>query len=296
MPKVSVVINTLNEEENLPTAIASVRDFADEMIVVDMESSDGTVSLAKKLGAKVYSHQKVGYVEPARNFALSKAKGDWIFILDADEVLPKTLQKKLLAIIQTSKNDYFRIPRKNFIFGKWIKHSRWWPDYNIRFFRKGHVSWNEVIHAVPMTSGRGADIPAKEVFAIIHNNYPTVEVYLGRMNRYTSIQAKTLIKEGYEFDWKDLIKKPLSEFLSRYFAGESYKDGLHGLALSALQAFSELTLYLKVWHAAKFKEENPSIEEIKSEVKKSEKELNWWIIHATEKGIVGKVKKKLLKR
>ncbi|MBI4157482.1 glycosyltransferase family 2 protein, partial [Candidatus Woesebacteria bacterium] len=130
MPKVSVVINTLNEEENLPTAIASVRDFADEMIVVDMESSDGTVSLAKKLGAKVYSHQKVGYVEPARNFALSKAKGDWIFILDADEVLPKTLQKKLLAIIQTSKNDYFRIPRKNFIFGKWIKHSRWWPDYN----------------------------------------------------------------------------------------------------------------------------------------------------------------------
>ena len=296
MVKVSVVINALNEEENLPKAIGSVRDFADEVIVVDMESSDATASVAKKMGAKVYSHRNTGYVEPARNYAISKGKNDWIFILDADEILPKTLQKRLLSIIETSKNDYFRVPRKNIIFGKWIKHSRWWPDYNIRFFKKGHVSWNEVIHAVPMTSGRGADIPAKENFAIIHNNYPSLEVYLERMNRYTSIQAKTLILESYKFNWTDLIRKPLSEFLSRYFVGESYKDGLHGLALSFLQAFSELVLYLKVWQETKFKEENPTIEEFKKEINKGEKELSWWLIHSTEKGIIGKFKKKLLEK
>lgn len=296
MAKVSVVINTLNEEENLSHAINSVQGFADEVIVVDMYSSDGTAALAKKLGAKVFTHEKTGYVEPARNFALSKAKGDWIFILDADEVLPKTLQKKLLTIIQTSKNDYFRIPRKNIIFGKWIKYSRWWPDYNIRFFRKDHVSWNEVIHAVPMTSGRGADIPAKEAFAIIHNNYPSIETYLERMNRYTSIQSKTLINEGYQFDWRDLVRKPLSEFLSRYFTGESYKDGIHGLAISMLQAFSELVVYLKVWQASKFREESPSLGEIKSEIRKNENELNWWVVHVTEKGIIGRIRKKLLKR
>lgn len=296
MARITVVINTLNEEKNIAKAIASLQGFADEIVVVDMESSDETVAIAKKLRAKVFKHQRTGYVEPARNFALSKAKGDWIFILDADEILPKTLQKKLLTIIKTSKNDYFRVPRKNIIFGKWIKHSRWWPDYNIRFFKKGHVSWNEVIHAVPMTSGRGADIPAKETFAIVHSNYPTLELYLERMNRYTTIQARTLVAEGYKFNWTDLLRKPLSEFLSRYFVGESYKDGIHGLALSLLQSFSELTLYLKIWQENKFNEENPTIWEIKEELKKSETELNWWLIHSTEKGILGKFKKKLLKR
>ena len=296
MAKISVVINTLNEEENLPKAIASVRDFADEIVVVDMHSTDRTSEVAKKLGVKVFSHEATGYVEPARNFAISKTTGDWILILDADETLPTTLRKRLLTIIKTSRNDYFRLPRKNMIFGKWIRHSRWWPDYNIRFFKKGHVSWNEVIHAVPMTQGRGADIPAKEKLAVVHDNYPTLEIYLERMNRYTTVQSKLLIESGYKFDWRDLIKKPLSEFLSRYFVGESYKDGVHGLALSALQSFSELTLYLKVWQEEKFGEQNPDIMEIKKEFQHAEKELNWWLVHATEKGIIGKVKKRLLKK
>ena len=296
MAKISVVINTLNEEKGLPHVIASVKEFADEIVVCDMESTDSTVKVAKGLGAKVFSHPRIHYVEPARNFAVAKATGEWILILDVDETIPKTLQKHLLSIIKTSKNDYFRLPRKNLIFGKWIKHSRWWPDYNIRFFKKGHVSWNEVIHAVPMTQGRGADIPAKEALAIIHDNYPTIEIYFERMNRYTGVQSKLLIEGGYKFDWRDLIKKPLSEFLGRYFKGEGYKDGIHGLALAGLQAFSELALYLKVWQEGKFGEESPDLSEIKKEFQSAEKEVNWWLIHTTEKGIVGKVKKKLLKR
>lgn len=296
MPTVSVVINTLNEEKSLPRAIASVKDFADEIVVVDMNSDDRTVKVAKRLGVRVFTHPRLPYVEPARNFAVSCAKCEWILILDVDETLPRTLQKHLLSIIKTSKNDYFRLPRKNLIFGKWIKHSRFWPDYNIRFFRKGHVSWSEIIHAVPMTHGRGADIPAKEALAIIHDNYTTLESYLERMNRYTGIQAKFLANDGYKFDWKDLIRKPTSEFLSRYFGGEGYKDGIHGLALAGLQATSELVLYLKVWQAEKFGEQNPNTSEVRSELEKAQGQTNWWLIHTTERGIVGKVKKRLLKK
>ena len=279
MSKISVVINTLNEEKNLPRAIASVRGFADEIVVVDMESDDRTVETAKRLGAKVFSYKKVGCVEPARNYAVSKTKGDYVFILDADEEVPPVLAKKIKQIITSgvAAADYYRIPRKNIIFGKWIRHSRWWPDYNIRFFKKGFVSWNEVIHSVPMTKGKGMDLPDKEEYAIIHNNYFSIEGYLERMNRYSQVQSEEMMKSGYVFSWKDLIDKPLNELLGRYFAGEGYKDGVHGLALSCLQAFSELILYLKIWQKQGFNEQKVSKKELKGQLYKALKDVKWWI-------------------
>jgi (heptosyl)LPS beta-1,4-glucosyltransferase len=276
VPGISVVINTLNEEANLPRAIASVKSFADEIVVVDMESTDKTAEMAKSLGAKVFTHKKTGYVEPARNFAVSKAVNPWVMILDADEEVPDKLAQKIIQIIKNPKSDYFRIPRKNIIFGKWMKHSRWWPDYNIRLFKKGTVSWNEIIHAVPMTQGSGGEIEAKEEFAIIHHNYDSIEQYLDRMNRYSSQHAALKVKEGCKFFWKDLIIKPSNEFLSRYFFGEGYKDGLHGLALSLLQAFSELTVYLKIWQKEKFTDQNPKLSEVISVIREEEKNLHYW--------------------
>lgn len=276
MGKISVVINTLNEERNLPKAMASVEGFADEIIVVDMKSDDKTQELAKKAGAKVYEHKRVGYVEPARNFAIGKTKGEWILILDADEELPKSLASHLKNISKNSNADYFRLPRKNIIFGKWIKHSRWWPDYNIRFFRKGHVSWSEIIHSVPETRGRGLDLEANEGYAIVHYHYKFIEQFVERLNRYTGEHAKLLINDGYKFEWADLIRKPTNEFLSRYFQGEGYKDGLHGLALSGLQAFSELVKYLKVWEKQKFKETELSVDEVIDQMKETEGDFHYW--------------------
>jgi (heptosyl)LPS beta-1,4-glucosyltransferase len=274
--KVSVVINTLNEEKNLPRAIASVKTFADEVIVCDMESGDKTVEIAKSLGAKVFVHKKTGYVEPARNFAISKASNPWVLVLDADEEITDALAREINNILKNPKADYFRIPRKNMIFGKWMKHSRWWPDYNIRLFKKSFVSWNEVIHAVPITQGAGAEIKEKEEFAIIHHNYDSVEQYIRRMNRYSTQYAVLKVKEGYKFSWKDIIFKPTNEFLSRYFFGEGYKDGLHGLALSLLQAFSELTVYLKIWQKEKFVDQNPGLSEVVTAIRDAEKDLHYW--------------------
>ena len=302
MARISVVINTLNEEKNLPRAIASIKGLADEIIVVDMQSDDRTKEVAEGLGALVYDHKRTGYVEPARNFAIAKAVGPWVLVLDADEEIPPKLAKKLRVFAQKEGADFYRIPRKNIVFGSWLRHSRWWPDYNIRFFKKGKVTWNEVIHSVPMTSGKGIDLAAEEELAIVHHHYTSVEDYLIRMGRYTDIQAKNLIKEGHRFIWKDLVKKPLSEFLGRYFSGEGYKDGLHGLALSGLQAFSEFILYLKVWQSEKFLPQATTNEEVVREFKQATDEVDWWLTETAIKtknfltSIPHRIKKRLARK
>lgn len=279
MSKISVVINTLNEEKNLSRAIASVRKLADEIVVVDMESDDNTIEIAKAAGAKVFTHKRTGYVEPARNYAIDKCDGDWILILDADEEISGKLAAKLADVTKSDAGaNYYRLPRKNIVFGKWLEHSRWWPDYNIRFFRKGSVIWDDTIHSIPKASGEGIDLPVSENSAIIHYNYSSVFQYIERLNRYTDIQAESLVKSGYKFNWQDLIRKPVSEFLSRLFDGEGYKDGIHGLALSLLQAFSELCVYLKIWEKEKFYEAELPDEEFEKEVARVEYEIDHWLI------------------
>lgn len=254
--KISAVINTYNEERNLERCLASIASFVDEIVVVDMNSSDKTTEIAKEYKAKIYFHKYTGYVEPARNFALQKAQGDWIFLIDADEEAPGVLLTDLKAIIKENKVDYVNLPRKNLIFGKWIKHSRWWPDYNVRFFRKGKVEWDDKIHSIPITQGTGVEIPAEEKYALVHYNYQTISQYLGRSDRYTSVMATELVSGGYRFSPEDLIKRPCAEFLSRYYAGQGYKDGLHGLVLAILQANTEFLTYLKVWEKEKFTDKN----------------------------------------
>ena len=154
-PLISAVINVRNEADDLSKCLRSLRDFADEIIVVDMHSTDASVSIAQTLGAKVFSFRPMKHVEPARNFALSKATGRWIILLDPDEYLSKTLKRELKRITARTDIDFVRIPRKNLILGKWFRHSNWWPDYLIRFFRRGQVNWNKEIHSQPTTKGNG---------------------------------------------------------------------------------------------------------------------------------------------
>lgn len=281
MVKVSVVINTLNEEKNIERALRSVI-WADEVVVCDMHSDDKTVEIAKKYKAKIFTHERTDYVEPARNFAIGKASGDWILILDADEQILERLANRLGDIANgTEQIDYVEIPRKNIIFHKWIQNSFWWPDYNIRFFKKNKVKWLDKIHSTPETKGLGIKLDALEALAIVHYNYSSLDEYLERLNRYTRQQAKELIEEGYKFSWTDLIAKPLSEFLSRYFANSGYKDGLHGLALCLLQSYSELIKYLRVWEQAKFKEVGINIEEFKQQSGGWGYELKYWLNQTT---------------
>lgn len=284
--KISAVINTWNEEKNLADCIATL-DFVDEIVVVDMESTDNTKKIAKQFSDKVFTHPYTGYVEPARNFAIAKATGPWILIVDADERVPASLASRLRQIADDDSADFVRVPRKNLVFGEWLKYSRWWPDYNIRFFKKGYVTWSDAIHRPPVTEGNGINLDPEPEFALIHHHYRTIDEYLNRLIRYTNQQAKELIDEGYKFTLTDLINKPIGEFLSRFFAGEGYKDGLHGFTLALLQAFSTLIVYLKVWQEEGFaKHENiletPSARKLFPE---KFRELKYWLytvrIHLT---------------
>jgi len=283
-PKISVVINTLNEEQNIERAIKSV-NWADELIVCDMYSEDKTVEIAKKLGAKIFFHKREDFVETARNFAVSKASNDWVLVLDPDEEVIDSLKERLIEISSKTKQiDYVRIPRKNLIFGHWMKASMWWPDYNIRFFKKEKVKWQSKIHRPPQTIGEGLDLPVEEKYAIIHQNYVTISQFLTRMDRYTTIQAEELKQERYNFKWKDLFEKPLNEFLSRFFANSGYKDGIHGLALSFLQAFSFLVVYLKLWEMDKFKEGDINLLSLEDQKNKSAYAINYWMKKIGRKG------------
>jgi len=294
MTKISAVVNTWNEEKNIERCLKSVK-WVDEIVVTDMQSTDKTVEIAKKYGAKVFFHKYTGYVEPARNFALSKATGDWILILDADEEIALSLADKLIKVVEKNKCDFVRLPRKNIIFGKWIKNSRWWPDYNIRFFKKGKVSWSDKIHSVPLTRGKGKNLKSNEANAIVHYHYQSISQYLERLDRYTDVQVKELIDSGYKFSWHDLLKKPTGEFLSRFFAGEGYKDSLHGLVLALLQAFSELVKYLKIWEIQGFKAQKLSFSDFLSEMRRLGQEVAYWLRTSLVKETKGPGKKFLLK-
>lgn len=287
--QITIVINTLNEINNIGKALKSLH-WADEIVVVDGGSIDGTIEILEEIRKKdarlkIFKKKSIGFVEPARNFAISKATNDWILVLDADEQIPESLAKRLQEIANnTEQIDFVKVPRQNLIFGHFMKASMWWPDYNIRFFKKGKVKWLNKIHRPPQTFGDGLDLPAEEEYAIIHQNYLSVSQFLVRMNRYTTIQALELKQEGYQFGWKDLFEKPLNEFLSRFFAGEGYKDGLHGLALSLLQAFSFVVVYLKVWEMDKFKEENINLLEFEDQRNRSAEAINYWVKKIGHKG------------
>ncbi len=292
---VSAIITAVSgEEKYLPGCLSSIKGFADEVFIVDMSGESAISAVAKKYGAKVFKHDLVNYVEPVRNFGISKADDGWILILDPDEEIPESLGKRLKDIVEKSEADYVRIPRKNVVFGKWVTRARWWPDYNIRFFKNGKVFWNEIIHGVPTTEGKGIDLEDKEELAIVHHHYESIEQYISRMNRYTSVQADLKSKD-YQFEWKDLIAKPTAEFVSRFFAGEGYKDGLHGLALSLLQGFSELVVYLKIWQSGHFEEKKITIREVVSVINESQSEVNYWEADALVKnggGVIDKFKRK----
>ena len=246
-PLISAVINVRNEADNLRKCLRSIQHFADEIIVVDMHSTDGSQQIATEFGAKVYPYKWMSVVEHARNFALSKATGTWIILLDPDEYINKVLKHELKKITLRTDIDWVKIPRKNIIFGKWLRHSRSWPDYLIRFFKNGSVTWQNEIHSQPLTKGNGHTIIDSERLAIRHQNYTSVSQYLIQAIRYCSTQAKELFTDGYKLKTSDLILKPIQEFNSRFYFAEGYKDGVHGLIFSLLQSFSVMLVYIRLW-------------------------------------------------
>lgn len=292
MSKLSVVINTKNSAETLEQALQSV-SFADEVVVVDMKSSDNTKEIAKKYTSLVFSHEDVGYVEPARNFAISKATGDWILILDSDEEVSEGLATTIQNILRDEEDrtpdspnsvfaDCYYLPRKNIIFGAWV-HTGWWPDYVLRFFKKGHVEWSDEIHSIPITTGTVVELPAEESQALIHHNYQSVSQFITRLNRYTAIEAENKSSQTSSSHAPDVLLSVFTdEFLQRLFVQKGLMDGSHGMSLSLLQALYQLTTRLKLWERQGFAElpeegKNKSIKKSIDQLRAFQRQLHYWI-------------------
>lgn len=275
-PEISAVINIRNEADKLAKCLHSLNNFANEIIVVDMQSTDGGDKIAIEYGAKVFLYKWVKFVEPARNFGLSKASGKWIVLLDPDESLGKQLKKDLLKIAKRGDVDYVKIPRKNIILGKWFRHTNNWPDYLIRFFKKEAVTWKNEIHSQPITRGNCLTLLDSEKLAIRHHNYSTVTEYIQKNIRYTNAQADELKAQDYKIKTSDFILKPIQEFNSRFFSAEGYKDGVHGLVYSILQSFSVALIYIRLWEKQGSSEKILSKESFVSASQESTYEYDYW--------------------
>lgn len=244
---ISVIIHTRNSSQTLEKALQSV-SFAEEIVVIDMESSDNSVLLAKKHGAKIFHHEDVGYVEPARMFGIAKASHDWVLVLDADEEIQPKLAEKIPELL-VQKASAWKIPRKNLMFGKWPKHSSWWPDYVVRLFKKNVIDWPATIHAQPTITGQVEELEPHEDMAILHHNYDSVTEYVDRINHYTSIAASE-----NRFEQLNALEAFSNELVNKYFHLNGHKDGVLGLHISLLQAMYQSIQAMKMWEKSGKKE------------------------------------------
>lgn len=229
---ISVAIATLpEEEENLKGCVDSVKNFADEVVVL-------------RIGKDV---PFTPYVEVVRNKMVEKCKGEWILILDPDERITSVLASRLKNV--ASKGDYssVNIPRKNIFFGKWIAHSNWWPDRHVRFFRKGSVNWSNNIHEYPEVKGNILNLPPNQELAIEHFGYRTISEFVARQNRYSDIEAQNRAENGEKFSGFAFFWRPLREFLTRYIKHLGFLDGFYGFALVYLMMMYEMEVQIKMW-------------------------------------------------
>lgn len=297
---ISVVISAFNEENKIEDCLRSVMSLAKEIILIDNSSQDGTKDIAKKYTQKVYVRPNDPVnLNKNKNYGFSKANYQWILSLDADERITPQLEKEIKQVVKNKGINGYDIPRKNIIFGKWIKNSIWWPDYNLRLFRK--TSGKFPAHHVHEKVKVIGDVE-KLKNPIIHYNYQTVSQFLRKMDEnYTESETENFIKNEKNIYWYDSIRWPANDFLKTFFAQHGYKDGIHGLVLSLFQAFYALVFFAKVWERKeKFRDITPDnfLTSVIKEFTKVIKDSKYWIdttliVEKPAKKIFYKIRRKL---
>lgn len=275
---ISVVVSAYNEEKNIEDCLKSAF-FADEIILVDNTSSDKTVDIALKYTSKIFTQPNKIMLNVNKNFGFSKASGAWILSLDADERVTPELAKEIRSTIEQSSNSTINgywIPRKNIIFGKWIESEMWWPDYQLRLFKKGYGKFPEKhVHEYLKVQG----VTEKLKNPMVHQNYTSIDQYLYKMlNIYVPSEVKNRTK--VRVSWIDSVRYPINDFLKTFFLQKGYKDGLHGLVLSFLQAFYMEIVFVKLWEKQGFNKENPKdfLKDLYKELKSIKREFRYWFL------------------
>ena len=239
----SVIIITKNEAAHIAECLASV-SFADEIIVVDSGSADGTVELARKFGALVHQFPDWPGFGPQKNRALALATKDWVFSIDADERVTPALREEIIATLRVPRSSGYAVPRLSEFCGKPIRHSGWWPDLVLRLFRRQSGKFTDVLvhESVSLADGK----PGRMHSHLLHYPHPTLDSLIDKVNRYSGDAAKMMFAEGKRAGLPKIVLHSVWTFIRIYFLRLGFLDGRHGFVLAVTAASGNFLRYSKL--------------------------------------------------
>lgn len=230
MQPISVVIITFNEEKNIGRCIDSVREVADEIIVLDSYSTDKTIDIASSKGAVIYQQNFAGY-GPQKNAALQLCSNDLVLSLDADEALSTGLVHEILHEKKSPGYHAYMMNRCTNYCGKFIRHGSWYPDRKIRLFSKSIVRWNDdMIHEKVELSPKA--IVKRLKGDILHYSFNTIDEHVAQINKFSTISAETLFLKGRRTNFFKIIVNPSWAFILAYILRMGFADGLYGFIIA----------------------------------------------------------------
>ena len=241
---ISVVIITKNEEANIKDCFESIYGWADEIIVVDDESQDKTVDIAKKYTDRVFN-RKMDIEGRHRNWAYSLAKNEWVLSLDADEQVTEELKKEISCVLK-SDTEYvaFSISLRNYIGNYWVRYGGWYPAGKVRLFRKDKFRYEEVeVHPRAIIDGKCGHLKSD----IIHKGYPDFAHFLESINRQTTLEARKWINTGRKMPMLHAFWRASDRFFRRYLRKKGYKDGFYGFMVAFFDSLYQIVSYAKYW-------------------------------------------------
>jgi glycosyltransferase involved in cell wall biosynthesis len=242
--KISAIVITFNEERNLADALRSI-SWADEIIVVDSQSTDRTVEIARSFTDKVIIRSWPGY-SAQKNFAHEQAAYDWIFSLDADERVSDELAREIGIVKQEVGADAagYEMPRLTNYLGRWIKHSGWYPDYKLRLYDRRVALWvGDYVHESVKVNGRVKRLEGN----LLHYTVMSASEHHQRIDRYTTLAAKQALSEGIRASGASLALSPLATFARSYILKLGFLDGIQGYTIARFAAYYAFLKNLKLW-------------------------------------------------
>lgn len=246
---VACVVITKNEEANIQDCLRSVQ-WANEVLVVDAESSDRTVELARACGAQVSVRPWPGF-GLQKNFGMEQASSGWILILDADERVTEELCREVRICIERWKPGApvaYRIPRRNFFYGDWVQWGGVYPDYQVRLFRRGMAHYNEVaVHENLLVDGDIGTLAGH----IEHFTERRIQDHFKKFGLYTTLAAQEKAKTVQRVGWTDLVFRPLVVWVKTYGLKQGCRDGVRGLIVCVFASMYTFVKYAKLWDATR---------------------------------------------
>lgn len=244
MHQLSVVIITYNEEHNIARCIESVREIADDIVVVDSLSTDNTKHIATSLGARVIDQKFLGHIEQ-KNFAITQAKHPFVLSLDADEALDDTLKASIKQVKENKDADGYSMNRLTNYCGKWIRHCGWYPDTKLRLWDSTKGRWTGINPHDRYEMDQGATIRHLNG-DILHYSYYTIDDHHRQISYFTDIAAKALFKEGVRPGLVKMYLSPVMRFIKNYIIQLGFLDGYYGFVISKLSASATFIKYKKL--------------------------------------------------